>query len=372
MTDKINAVRKFISENSEQEFTKETLTALFRSILEPVISDSNQDVCILIKTDDISGNESLLKRLNYGNKEIFGFNEELKSTGLQQIIKTKGYDGTYFLVILGKRYSACLLWDKVISYTEHCASACLLFNSKLIGDLSKAILTDVEYENVKGIIEKYKPDRRENRTLNSAVNKIANYLNEQITDTKIAEKESECEQDDEESKRIYENVSKQAKFISHEIKNNLSVINLYATICKKKFGSLNIQEKDEDISTSVNNAIKNIFNATGNISEFISNLRCIAEPEFSEISIGNLILDTISMCEEKAKNSGITVYADDIQNEIINTDKTKVQCTILNIIYNGIEACKQGNTVTVQGASEGNFYKIRIRNNGEKIPEEIK
>ena len=55
-------------------------------------------------------------------------------------------------------------------------------------------------------------------------------------------------------------VADKAKFIAHEIKNNLSIINLYSKITEKRIDSVSA---DEEVINSINNALKNIQNVLG-------------------------------------------------------------------------------------------------------------
>ena len=56
---------------------------------------------------------------------------------------------------------------------------------------------------------------------------------------------------------------------------------------------------------------------------------------------------------------------------IISSDKTKLQCAITNLIFNAIEACSYSCEVCVDCFVEPKEVRILVKNNGEKIPQDI-
>ena len=53
----------------------------------------------------------------------------------------------------------------------------------------------------------------------------------------------------------------------------------------------------------------------------------------------------------------------------MTADRIKFECALLNVIYNAIEACKNGGKINIMCSKNDNEIKIFIKNNGEKIPE---
>ena len=163
-------------------------------------------------------------------------------------------------------------------------------------------------------------------------------------------------------------VSEKAKFIAHEIKNNLSIINLYSKITEKRLAGI---ELDNEIRISVDNSIKNITNASETISSLINDLRSLSTPYFVDLSLKNVVLNTVMMCEEKAKKAGVKLIVSDFDDCIISTDKTKLESSITNLIFNAIEACTEGCSVCVDCFIEPKEVRVFVKNNGEKIPAAI-
>ena len=119
------------------------------------------------------------------------------------------------------------------------------------------------------------------------------------------------------------------------------------------------------------NAIKNITNSSGNISDLISDLRCISAPYITEFSIKNIVSNVISQCDEKAKKAGVTIHFDCKDDYIVSSDKTKFECALINIIFNAIEACKNGCRINISCRKDNDKIITTIKNDGEKIPENV-
>ncbi len=363
MKNKYNTLSKYIYENSEREYRKETIEGLFRSVLEPVVSNQKIESCTLLKLNDLTNFSSVLKRLEFSGSHIISFSDLYQ----QNCSKENIWGNTEFVIVLSTRYSACLIWDYTSSQNGESSSICLLYNSKIITDISKVIL-DNSSEDFKDLLLKYIADRRENITLNTSVNAIASLLNDKITDIIFAENEKKQLLSNDDTLQTAEIVANKAKFIAHEIKNNLSIINLYSKILEKHLEKVEL--KDET-AVSVSNSLNNITNASANVSALINDLRCLSVPYITEFSLKQFILNTFSLCDEKAHNAGVNFDVSEFNDINIKTDKIKLQCSLTNIIFNAIEACDNGNTIKTEINFNDNNLEIIVANNGKMIPAEI-
>ena len=70
MKNKYNTLSKYIFEYSENEFRKETIEGLFRAILEPIVSNQKIESCVLIRVNDVSSFDSILKRLKFSTSNL--------------------------------------------------------------------------------------------------------------------------------------------------------------------------------------------------------------------------------------------------------------------------------------------------------------
>lgn len=361
-----NTLQKYIFDNSVKNYTKKTVTGLFRSILEPIISNQKFEAHIFFRLFDLDEKESIIKRLEFSGAKLHSYNDNLKDYGLTSEEKNGIWGRTEFVIILGQRYSVALIWNYELSQTSGYTPVCLIYNSSKITEIIKTIAENSK-SDLKEIISKYTPDRRENSILNKSIKNIADLLNEKNEELTFSEAEKNHEEDKNETLKNAAAVSEKAKFIAHEIKNNLSVINLYTKITEKRFEKI---EANAETQESVNTALKNVQKASESISYLINDLRCLSLPHISEVSIKNIIFNTIMLCEEKAKNKNINIEIKNIIDETLNTDKVKIECAIMNIIYNAIEACDFGREIEIDTVKTSDFYEIIISNNGEPIKKE--
>lgn len=144
------------------------------------------------------------------------------------------------------------------------------------------------------------------------------------------------------------------KSVFHEIKNQISVCDLYTEIIRKILDKKGIED------ATLTRAIDNIKNSLSLIADCASSLR---EVRLQELRLANLIAEAIEICKAY---KDITFVDEIPATTVIRADKNKFTSALVNIIKNAIEA----------GATEVKIYPrgndILIENNGEPIPAEIR
>ncbi|MBQ8886565.1 MAG: HAMP domain-containing histidine kinase [Candidatus Gastranaerophilales bacterium] len=369
MKNSYNTLLKYIFNDSVNiEYRKETIDGLFRAILEPVISNQKFEACILLKLNSVDDKQSILKRLVFTGANIFSYSDKLNDFGFENIQERDIWINTEFVVILGQRYSAVLLWDSNSSDKSDYASVSFMFNSKIISDIAKTI-SDNSKVDLKEYVQKYVSERRENSLMNRALQNISTTLNEKNEEILFSEQEKKHLVSADDTLKTAEIVSEKSRFIAHEIKNCLSIINLYSKIIEKRLHSITAED---EVFSSISNSLKNIVNASENVSSLISDLRCLSTPYVQELNIKNLILNTVAMCQEKADSSGVNIQVAKFDDYILSTDKTKFQCALTNLIFNAVEASSSGCEISIDLLKETNHVKVFVKNNGEKITDDIK
>ena len=360
MRNKFNTLQKYIFEYSVKEYRKETVNGLFRSILEPIVSNQKFESCILFRLFDLKEKENYIKRLEFSGAKIVNFSDALENNCEKQNI----WEQTEFVIVLGQRYSVALIWDYSTGSMQNCTNVCCLYNSSIITEIAKLVLENSTYD-FKELLQKYVPDRRQNLILNNAMRNLADCLNDKNEEIlyKIAESKHPIDTDD--MLKTANIVSEKAKFIAHEIKNNLSIINLYSKITEKRLANVVF---DDDTKLSIDTAIKNINTASETISSLINDLRSLSAPYISKLSVKTLVLNTVMLCEEKAKKAGVELIVTDFSDCMIDTDKVKFESALTNLIFNAIEACTEGCSVCVDCFVEPKEVRVFVKNDGDKIP----
>ena len=220
MKNKFNTLQKYIFENSVKEYHKETVDGLFRAILEPVASNQKFESCILFRLSDVQGCESLLKRLFFTCSEVYSFSDALSSFEFLNSEKSDIWGETQFVIVLGQRYSAALIWDYSTGSQPDYTNLSILYNSKIITDIAKLVL-DNSKSDFKDALQKYVPDRRENQILNKSITNIVNVLNDKNEEIIFSQLQNEFSINSDDTLKTANIVADKAKFIAHEIKNNL-------------------------------------------------------------------------------------------------------------------------------------------------------
>lgn len=360
MKNKYNTILRYIYEHPGARYRKETVSSLFRAVLEPLASNQKVKGCILLRVLNTQDKESILKRLAFSGADIYNFGKDINELDLKNCEKENIWDNTEFLIVLTGRYSAALIWDYSECETEGCSNVCLLYNSKLIADISKVIADNAD-GNLKDIIKEYNPDRRENMLLNKSIQETASMLNDKFEEILFSELEKNSLENDDDKIKKAEIIVNKAKFTAHEIKNQLSVINLYSKIALKRFENI---DAHQETTKSVINALENIKNASENISYFINDLRCMSIPFKAEIELKALIEASVSMCSKKIEEAGAEIKELKIKDAVVYTDKIKIQCALINVIFNALDAGAEHICINADEKS------IIIKNDGEEILEE--
>ena len=139
----------------------------------------------------------------------------------------------------------------------------------------------------------------------------------------------------------------------HEIKNQISVCELYTEVIKRTL------EKEGIKNEVLIRAIKNIKNSLGLIAQSATSLR---ETKITEYNLSDIVENVFEICKSYKEISFINKIK---HSETINADKNKLTSALVNIVKNAIEA----NATEVKISY--NNSTITIENDGDKIPEEI-
>ena len=205
--------------------------SLIRAILEPVVQ-SNPKAVIFTRLKDYPETQGLIKRLEYCNNAIlrkfsdFEFSKfDVEDIGL--------------VVLTTQRYNAALLFREV---EENRFEVYLKMNSKLVSDVYETIKSIflVNYDNE---FYEHRPERRDNTLMNNAIENILKHFEETIKESEYNTKIQENYRTVNETNTTFRNeIYQNVKQIAHEIKNQLSILDIYTRIFEKKTGDLETTE----------------------------------------------------------------------------------------------------------------------------------
>lgn len=157
-------------------------------------------------------------------------------------------------------------------------------------------------------------------------------------------------------------VTEQIRFVSHEIRNHISVCDMYSQILKKHL------DNDGYKNPSVENALECIQKSLQIISMNVADLK--------SININAQTVLDFKKCVEKAVELSKAYIEDkDIEFEIfiknsamIKIDENRLTSCIVNIIKNAIEAIEIKGKICVFGEVKDNWGILKILNTGKPIP----
>ncbi len=157
----------------------------------------------------------------------------------------------------------------------------------------------------------------------------------------------------------------QARCIAHEIRNQISICELYSQIINKHL------EKAKFKNDSVTNALNCITKSLKIMSNNLLDLKSLDNAEFKTLSACNIIKEAINLSVVYIQEKDINISLSCKNDEKIYVDENKFLACIVNILKNAIEAIEEKGEITITINNEGYNLSIKIANDGPKIPEEV-
>ena len=347
---KTKSLNQFFENNelfNNRSYSKTVVKSLIRSVLEP-ITTQNSKALVYMRLKNMEGIESLIKRIEYlpdvtlnqfGDFEFSKFDSE--EVG--------------FIVLTSQRYNCALLFKEIENGKYEIY---LKLNSKLVSDV---------YETLKSIFligddkefYSHKPERRENSAMNNAVENLLKYFEDTV-------EESECNLKIQETyknvnlvnkdlrKEVYQNV----KAIAHEIKNQLSILDIYTRIFEKK--------------TQTPEIIQPIRKSVEVIKKQLEQFKNIDVVNLCERNVKEIIQESIKMYSSilKEKNNKV-ILIDEMPEHAANAfvDEDKLSIVINNVIKNANDSTKN-DEILIKLAQVQDKIKISFVNHGQKIKQQ--
>jgi nitrogen fixation/metabolism regulation signal transduction histidine kinase len=328
-------------------YSKTVVKSLIRSLLEPVASQDFK-AFIYARLNKIDGMESLIRRIEYLSDTKFKTFSDFDFSKFET-------EAIGFVVINSRRYNCAFLFKEI---QDGKFRVYLKVNSKLVFNVYEAIKIEFMLDDEKDFYT-YKPDRRDNTLVNDAIENILKCFEESVEENecyrKIQENYKNINTVNQDLRNeVYQNV----KAIAHEIKNQLSILDIYTRIFEKKTQDT---KTTEPIRKSVE-IIKKQLNQFKNID--VVNL--------SEKNIKEIIQGSIQMYSGllKEKNNKI-ILVDEMPESAANAfvDEEKLSIVINNVIKNAHDST-QNDEILIKLGQIGDKIKISFVNHGEKIEQQ--
>ena len=344
-----NYLRELINSQENKVITKQTLRSMVRAALEPLL-DNPENGVVLHRIINRNGLLGLIKRLDFSDIESYDFSDESEN------LREKVWAETEFICTMTHRYVSIIIWDNKTdnkNYVRYYA----IYNSKL-QDEALDIINRNSIIDIKKFQETFRPDRRDNILLNSSIRRLTENLDEATKDAVLGFAEYQMKP---------AGYLPDVREISHEIKNQLSICDLYSEIIKKYCAKNEIQDET-------------ILNATNNIARAIkmanNSLLALKSTQAKQMSVCS-IKDIVSIVEDLTKVyfecKNIEYIVDNKLNLKILADENALVSALVNLVKNAVEAfnteevLENGKYIKIKVEKRGEFVAIRVINNAQKI-----
>ena len=362
-----NLLRDLIYLGQTRPVNKQTIKGLFRFALEPLLEAQTQKAVVLVRLFDTQGLDGVLKRLEFTNAEVYSFDNTTKGENLQ---KEDIWGDTEFLVILSPRYSACILWDFSTETVKDTSCLYYLLNSKDVNNVIQIISQNSKIDLMR-YTQEYTPERRSNELLNKAVHKFINFADSFVEEATLTQAEAGLLGESDDIAKKYEYISTKSKIISHDIKNHLSVIDLYSKIMEKRLENV----ANKELQDSLLNAVSSIKKSKDSITELLTELRTIQGAKLETINISKILQSAVELTQAKAMETGTKFEVSNQYTGNVLADENKLLNVFINLFYNALDALKEkGNDGIIKInviEAENNMLKIYITDNGCGIQKDL-
>ncbi len=159
-------------------------------------------------------------------------------------------------------------------------------------------------------------------------------------------------------------IKEQSRCIAHEMRNHISICELYTQIIKKNL------EKEGIQNTSLNNALNCINKSLKIMSNSLLDLKSLDNFNLKKVNIKKVLEEGIKLATAYITDKKIKITSNINIDAEVFIDENKFLACIVNIIKNAIEAIKIEGKINVSLEIEGDYIHIKISNDGEPISQE--
>ena len=159
-------------------------------------------------------------------------------------------------------------------------------------------------------------------------------------------------------------VYEQSRCVAHEIRNHLSICEIYTQIIKRNLEQEGVENQ------SIDNALNCISKSLKIMCNSLIDLKSLNNIEQKECDIKAILEEGIKLSSVYIHDKEIKITADIKTNAKVFIDENKFLACIVNIIKNAIEAIDKKGEINVSLEIRSNNVHIKISNNGEPISKE--
>lgn len=366
---KKNKLKDLIYIQENKPCNEQTVDGLFRSIVEPILEQNAESLvlCRLEENSKLKFN-GILKRLEYSNAKVYDFSDSPLGDKFENVLKEKIWENTEFVYVLAQRFGAVLIFDYAESDIENFAQIYLLHNSKNLSD-SFDIINSNSLVDLGAYQEKNHPDRRDNDMLNLSIKKIVENLNERNQEILVSEMEKSATENDSDYEARFNFMVAKSSYMAHEMRNLLSICNLYSTIIEKQ--SSFVKFETEESAKSIHNArncIRKTLQMTGNL---LLGFKSLNTTDLKEYDLKDLINSGLELSKIYATGREINFTYENAQSVTVLADENRFLAVLINLIKNAIESIQDKGDIIIKTEILADNVNVIISNTGNSISKEL-
>ena len=342
-----NYLRELIDSQENRFLSRQALRCVIRGVLEPLL-DKPEEAVVLHRIIDKAGILGLLKRLEFSEIEDIDYSDDSEN------LREKVWAGTEFLCVLTHRFVAILIWDNKTE-SEHTVRYYSIYNSKLQNEALDIINRNSIFD-LRQYQESFKPDRRDNILLNSSIRRLVENMDESSKDAVLKYAEIQTYKPER---------TDSARAVAHEIKNQLSICDLYTEIIRKYC------KKNDIEADTIENALNCLNRAVKMASNSLVALKATENLDLKQHNLKSIIGNAVDLTKVyfECKNINYEIE-NDVDKEIL-VDENNFIAVLINLVKNAVEAFGEnvgdGKYIKIKTEEDGESAIIRIRNNAERI-----
>ncbi len=156
-------------------------------------------------------------------------------------------------------------------------------------------------------------------------------------------------------------LQQQARCIAHEIRNQISVCDVYCEIIKKHL------EKEGIENDSITRALSCIQKSAKMINNSLIDLKSLDNIKPQICSLKQLAEDSANLAKVYIQEKNINIITNIKKDANIYVDENKFSACILNLIKNAIEAIESKGEIIITSEIKEDEAHLTISNNGKAI-----
>ena len=168
-------------------FVKQTISSLFKTLLETVMDVRTESV-VIFKNTSLENLDSVLTRLSFSNAKIFSFSNNSKYNNFEILDDAADIFDEDFLLIFSERFSVVLAFTP--TETKGFLEGCTSLNSSIVNKILETLRQNESYGKVIEAINQFNLDRRGNIMFDTILNKLLLRVEDSQRDLLCASDES--------------------------------------------------------------------------------------------------------------------------------------------------------------------------------------